>query len=230
MKRKLPSKKNEAIASEPHRVLIVDDHPFMRLGFAASIGREPGLCVCGEAASAEEAVTAVEKLHPDVVVADLNLPGRSGLELIKDLVSLRPELPVIVLSMHDEEIYAERCLRAGGRGYVMKSEGPEKLVAVIRMVLAGGTYVSAKTSANIVEAFSGRRDARKHTPVSQLTDREFEVFQLIGKGLSTDETAAQMHISAKTVETHRMHIKTKLGLRTAAELIAHAARWVSSAV
>ena len=226
MKRKLPPKKNAAPAAK--RVLIVDDHPFLRMGLTESLAREPGLSVCGTFGTAEEALTAVGKLAPDVIVADLNLPGKSGLELIKDLAVLRPGLPVIVLSMHDEEIYAERCLRAGGRGYVMKSEGPEALAAAIRHVLAGGVHVSAKTSARIVEGFSGRRDRQKHSPLGALTDREFEIFQWIGRGLSTQEIADRLHISAKTVETHRMHLKTKLGLGTAPELIAYAARWVAA--
>lgn len=226
MKAKPAAKKNSPPPGK--RVLIVDDHPFLRMGMAEALGREPGLCVCGTAGSAEEALTAIEKLHPDVIVADLNLPGKSGLELIKDVASLRPGLPVIVLSMHDEEVYAERCLRAGGRGYMMKSEGPEELAAAVKIVLAGGIRVSPKISAQIVEAFSGRRSAEKATPLGKLTDREFEVFQSIGQGFSTQEIADRLHISAKTIETHRMHIKTKLGVPTAGELIAYAARWVAA--
>ena len=219
---------NQKIApSESSRVFIVDDHPFLRLGLSEALGREPGLSVCGTAGSAEEALTAIDKLRPDIVVADLNLPGKSGLELIKDVAALCPGLPVIVLSMHDEDVYAERCLRAGGRGYVMKSEGPEKLAAAIRHVLAGGTHVSAKTSARIVEIFSGRGGQDK-SPLGQLTDRELEVFQWIGRGSTTHDIAERLHISAKTVETHRMHLKTKLGIGTAAELIAHAARWMAA--
>ena len=227
MKRQLPAG-NEHAAPAGKRVLIVDDHPFLRVGLVEMLGREPGLCVCGAVASAEEALTAVEQLHPDVVVADLNLPGKSGLELIKDLASLRPGLPVIVLSMHDEDIYAERCLRAGGRGYVMKSEGPEKLANAIRQVLAGGIHVSPQTSARIVETFARRRGAKKQVSVDQLSDREFEIFQWLGRGLSTQEIADRLHISAKTVETHRLHIKGKLGLATVGELVAYAARWAAS--
>ena len=226
MKRKLPAKKNPAPPAK--RVLIVDDHPFLRMGLTESLAREPGLSVCGACGTAEEALMAIEKLAPDVIVADLNLPGKSGLELIKDLFILRPGLPVIVLSMHDEEIYAERCLRAGGRGYLMKSDGPEKLAGAIRHVLAGGVHVSAKTSARIVENFSGRRNREKHSPLGGLTDREFEIFQWLGRGLTTQEIADRLHISAKTVETHRMHLKTKLVLGTAPELTAYAARWVAA--
>ena len=226
MKQKLPGKKAAPPAAS--RVLIVDDHPLLRMGLAEALGREPGLCVCGDVANAEDALAAVERLSPDLVVTDLNLPGKSGLELIKDLASLRPELPVIALSMHNEEIYAERCLRAGGRGYVTKSEGPEKLAEAIRSVLAGGVHVSAKTSARIVETFAGRRAPEKQSPHAQLTDRELEIFQSIGHGFTTREIAARLHISVKTVETHRLHIKAKLGVATAAELIAYAARWVAA--
>lgn len=215
---------NRSASAARKAVLIVDDHPFLRVGLSESLARAPGLCVCGAVGTAEEALTAVEKLGPDVVVADLNLPGKSGLELIKDLASLRPSLPVIVLSMYDEDVYAERCLRAGARGYVMKSEGPERLAAAIGQVLGGGIDVSAKTSAHIVRLFSRGARPERDTPFSQLTDREFEVFQSIGRGLSTRAIARRLHISTKTVETHRVNIKTKLGLATASELIAYAAR------
>ncbi len=225
MKRRLAGK--EAAAPSSARVLIVDDHPFLRLGLADALGKESGLWVCGAVGTAEEALPAIGKLRPDVVVSDLNLPGKSGLELIKDLASLCPGLPVIVLSMHDEEIYAERVLRAGGRGYVMKSEGPEKLATAIRHVLAGGIHVSAKTSARIVEIFSGR-DPRNHSPLSQLSDRELEVFRWLGKGLCTQEVADRLHLSPKTVETHRLSIKKKLRLGSAAELVAYAARWTAA--
>jgi DNA-binding NarL/FixJ family response regulator len=226
MKRKQPATKDSPPTTR--RVLIVDDHPFLRVGLAESLGREPGLSVCGACGSAEEALTSVGTLHPDVVVADLNLPGKNGLELIKDLASLCPGLPVIVLSMHDEEIYAERCLRAGGRGYVMKNEGPEKLAVAIRQVLAGGVYVSATTSMRIVEALSGRGRSKTHSPVSKLTDREFEIFEWVGRGASTQDIANRLHVSVKTIETHRMHIKTKLGIGTSTELVAFAARWVGT--
>ena len=226
MKRELTAKKPAPGAR--CSVLIVDDHPFLRVGLSESLASEPGLSVCGAVGTAEEALTATEKLRPDLVLADLNLPGKSGLELIKDLASLRPGLPVIVLSMHDEEIYAERCLRAGARGYLMKSEAPEKLAAAIRHVLGGGIHVSAQTSAHILNLFSGGRGPKKDSPLGQLTDREFEIFQWIGRGLATREIARRLHISAKTVETHRVHIKTKLDLTTSAELIAFAARWVAA--
>jgi len=227
MTRKRPTRKTAEPAGT--RVLLVDDHPFLRMGLAEALAGEPGLQICGAVATAAEALAAVEQLHPDVVVTDLNLPGRSGLELIKDLANLRPGLPVIVLSMHDEEIYAERCLRAGARGYVMKSEDPGNVATAIRKVLTGGLHVGAKASALILQSFAGIRRGRDATPLGQLTAREFELFQCFGRGASTKEIAAELQISAKTIETHRMHIKAKLGLATAAELTAYAARWVAAA-
>ena len=227
MKRKTPA--TAGGTPERKRVLIVDDHPLVRMGMAEALRKDDRLVVCGEAASAEAALTAVEELQPDVVVADLNLPGKSGLELIKDLASLRPGLPVIVLSIHEEAIYAERCVRAGSRGYIMKSEAPEKLSAAIRHVLAGGVYVSERTSTSILETLSGRNNARETTPLSRLSDRELDVFRVMGQGLSTHEIADRLHIGAKTVETHRMNLKRKLGLKTVAGLVAYAARWIESA-
>ncbi len=226
MKRTPPTTKTSDPASK--RILIVDDHPLLRLGLVEWLAREPGLSICGAFGSAEEALAAVMKLQPDLVVTDLSLPGKSGVELIKDLVSMCPGLPVIALSLHDEELYAERCLRAGGRGYVMKSEGPEKLALAIRQVLAGRTHVSPKTAAHILDLFTGRKTAGTPTPISELTDREFEVFQWIGRGLSTRDVAKRMHISGKTIETHRAHIKSKLSLGNATELVAYAARWVTA--
>lgn len=226
MKRKLPTGKTAA--PEPRRILIVDDHPFLRVGLSESLARVPGLSVCGAVGTAEEALTAVEKLDPHVVLTDLNLPGKSGLELIKDLASMRPNVAVIALSMHDEEIYAERCLRAGARGYLTKNSGVKNMVAAIQQVVAGGIHVSEKTSARIVAAFSGRRAGDGKSQVGLLTDREFELFQWIGRGLPTQEIADRLHLTAKTVETHRMHIKEKLGLATSGELIAYAARWLAA--
>ena len=180
--------------------------------------------MCGEAEDASTAVAAAVKLKPDMVIADISLPGRNGLELIKDLHALQPGLPVLVVSMHDESIYAERVLRAGGRGYVMKGEGGQKLLTAIQQVLGGGIFVSENISARILELFSGRRSGA--SPVEKLSDREFEVFQLIGQGRSTRDIAAELHISIKTVEVHRVNIKEKLDLKTASELIHYAVRWV----
>jgi len=210
------------------KVLIVDDHPMMRFGLTQLINNEPGLSVCGEAETAHQALAAIEKHKPDLVLADITLPDRSGLEMIKDIHAMYPGLAVLAVSMHDEAVYAERVLRAGGRGYVMKQEGGQKLMEAIRLVLSGQIAVSEKMSARILEIFSGRRTAGSGSPVELLTDREFEVFELIGQGKGTREIAQKLHLSVKTVEVHRLHIKEKLKLTTAPELVRHAVRWVES--
>ncbi len=211
-----------------HRVVVVDDHPIMRQGLCALIAAEPDLSVCGEAESAESAMEVVPREKPDLVIADITLPGRNGIELIKDLHSVVPEIPVLVLSMHDEAIYAERVLRVGGRGYVMKQEGGLKLMEAIRKVLSGQVYVSESTSARILESMAGGGRREEVSSVSSLTDRELEVFEMFGKGLGTREIAQKLHLSVKTVEVHRSNIKRKLGLDTANALVRYAVRWVES--
>ena len=202
---------------KPKRVMIVDDHPMTRDGLAYLIDREPDLVVAWQAEDAAQALRMVEKEEPDLALVDITLPDKAGIELIKDMKALRPELVVLVVSMHDESLYAERALRAGARGYITKQEGGAKLMLAIRQVLAGQIYVSAKTSARIVEIFSGQPSAaQERSPVAQLSDREFEVFQLIGQGLATQEIGARLNICAKTVDAHRLNIKSKLGLGTAA--------------
>ena len=209
-------------------ILVVDDHPMMRQGLAALINNEPDLTVCCEAESAGQAMDAIALRKPDLVIADITLPDKSGLELIKDIQAMHPGLRVLVVSMHDESLYAERVLRAGGRGYVMKQEGGKRLMEGIRRVLAGDVYVSDKMSKRILEIFTGQRGNSSGSPVERLTDREFEVFQLIGEGKATRDIAGKLHLSVKTVEVHRLHIKEKLELKTAAELIHFAVRWVES--
>ena len=210
------------------RVFIVDDHPMMRQGLAQIIGPEPDLAICGEAENAEQALDSIGVCKPDLVLADISLPGKNGLELIKDFQALQPGLPVLVISMHDESLYAERVLRAGGRGYIMKQEGGKKLILAIRQVLEGKIYVSEKMSADILETFSGRPAGTEGSPVEKLTDREFEVFQFIGQGTGTRQTAEKLHLSVKTVEAHRANIKAKLKLKSATELIRFAVRWSES--
>jgi DNA-binding NarL/FixJ family response regulator len=215
-------------AQDKKRILIVDDHPMMRQGLAQLIGAEPDLIICGEAENAESALDGIGDLKPDLVLADISLPGKNGLELIKDFQALQPGLPVLVISMHDESLYAGRVLRAGGRGYIMKQAGGKKLMQAIRQVLDGKVYVSEKVSAEILETFSGRRAGTEGSPVEKLTDREFEVFQLVGQGKGTRETAEKLHLSVKTVEAHRANIKVKLKLKSASELIRFAVRWSES--
>jgi DNA-binding NarL/FixJ family response regulator len=206
----------------------VDDHAVMREGLVAQINRESGLVVCGQAETAGAAVAAVESLNPDLVLADITLPGRNGLELIRDLKSLRPGLPVLVLSMHDAALFAERVLRAGGRGYVSKQQSGQKLIQAIRQVLDGRIYLSDEVSTQLFDSLSGQRPAKTLSPVEQLTDRELEVFTLIGQARETKEITRRLGMSAKTVEAHRASIKRKLKLKTGPELTRHAVLWVEA--
>ena len=209
------------------RILVVDDHPMMRDGLRQLVAGEPDLEICGEAEDASSALEQAELLKPDLAIVDITLRSSSGLDFIKDLRIRSPATPVLVLSMHDESLYAERVLRAGGRGYIMKQEGGKKILEGIRQIAAGRTYVSEEVSARILDAFSGAQGEAK-SPVDTLTDREFQVFQLIGQGLSTKEMADKLHVSAKTVEVHRVNIKEKLNLHTAPELLRFAVRWTEA--
>lgn len=221
----MPGTKNSA----KKRIVIVDDHPMMRQGLVALIQNEKDLEVVREAENAAQAFEAVQKFKPDLLLADITLPDKSGLELIKDIQAAGGATPsILVISMHDEALYVERVLRAGGRGYIMKQEGGKKLMVAIRQVLSGQIYVSEKMSSKILEIFSGRRPEASSSPVEKLTDREFEVFQLIGKGLTTLQMANELHVSTKTVEVHRANIKTKLNMKTAPELLRYAVRWAES--
>ena len=209
-------------------ILIVDDHPFMRAGVAQLLNRQPDLVVLAEAGDVAAAARVIAARKPDLVLTDITLPGRSGLEFIKDLQVSHPGLPVLVVSMHDEMIYAERALRAGARGYIMKEAGGENLLAAIRQIFAGQVYVSPRMAARVLDGLSGHGQRRSHSPIGQLTDREFEVFQLVGAGKSTREIAQQLGISPKTADVHRGRIKEKLGLTHATELVRHAVRWVEA--
>jgi DNA-binding NarL/FixJ family response regulator len=210
------------------RVLIVDDHPMTRRGLVALIDSEPDLSVCGEAGNAREALEAAKNLNADLALVDITLPGQSGLALIKDFRLWVPELYILVLSMHDEDLYAERVLRAGGHGYIMKSEGGAELLQAIRHVLGGATYLSQKVSGKIVNAYVGRGKKMGDAAVGQLSEREFEVFQLMGQGLPTTEMGRRLHLSPKTVDTHRLHIKEKLRVKSVPELVRYAVRWTTS--
>ena len=212
----------------PKRLLIVDDHPMMRNGLAQLIDHEDDLEVCAEADNAGQAINAVARQKLDLALVDISLPDKNGLELIKDIRALKPDLPILVVSMHDEMIYAERVLRAGARGYIMKQEGGQKFLVAIRQVLAGKVFVSEKMSARILENFSGKQSEPSGSPVKRLSDREFEVFQLIGQGIGTRAIAGRLHLSVKTVEVHRANIKAKLNLTTATELVHYAVRWLDA--
>jgi len=210
------------------RILVVEDHPLMRAGLAQLINRQGDMEVCGEAGSPAAAIQELARSKPDLILTDITMPGRSGFEFIKDLVAERPGRLILVVSMHDEVIYAERALRAGARGYVMKDAGGENLLAAIRQVLAGQVYLSPNMSARILEDLSGRRPRGSDSPIERLSDREFEILQLVGLGKSTRDIAAQLHLSPKTVDVHRGHIKEKLQLKDATELVRYAVRWVET--
>lgn len=218
----------KSAARSKKQILIVDDHPMMREGLAQLIDHEPDLTAAIQASTAAQALEAIALRRPDLALIDISLPDKNGLELIKDLQALYPDLPTLVVSMHDESLYAERVLRAGGRGYIMKQEGGRKLMDAIRQVLAGQIYVSEKVSAKILEHYSGRRPDAMHSPVERLSDREFEVFQLIGQGQGTRQIAEHLHLSVKTVEVHRANIKRKLELKAATELVRFAIRWTEA--
>lgn len=209
-------------------ILLVDDHPLMRDGLATLINRQPDLAVFGEAGDPMAASQALIKGNPDLILTDITMPGRSGFEFIKDLIAAKADRLILVVSMHDEVIYAERALRAGARGYVMKEAGGENLLAAIRRVLDGQVYLSQKMSARILENATGRKPRGSASPIEALTDREFEIFQLIGHGKSTRDIAGQLHLSTKTVDVHRGHIKEKLELHDATALVRHAVRWVET--
>jgi DNA-binding NarL/FixJ family response regulator len=210
------------------RVLIVDDHPMTRSGLAYLINHQPDMIACCEAQDAAEALKGVVQSKPDLVLTDFTLPDKNGLELIKDIRAVAPQLPILVISMHEESLYAERVLRAGARGYITKEEGGERLMRAIRHVLSGTIYVSDKMSARILEIFSGGTSVQERSPVEELSDREFEIFELLGDGLSTQQIAERLHLSMKTVDAHRAKIKEKLKLKTTNELISYAARWTAS--
>lgn len=210
------------------RILIVDDHPVVREGLVQQINREAGLTVCGEAANASQALSKIGELEPDLVVVDINLPGRNGLELMRDIRSQNPDLPLLVLSMHDENVFAERVLRAGGRGYISKQAGGDKLLVAIRTVLDGQIYVSETISTRLLNSLSGKHAVKAASPIEQLTDRELEVFTLIGEAMETKKIARLLNMSCKTVEAHRASIKRKLKLKTGPELTRHAVLWVEA--
>jgi len=212
---------------QQHRILIVDDHPIFRKGIAMLLQHEADLVICGEAETAAEALGLVDRLLPDIVVADISLKDVNGIELVKSLRSLRPELPVLMLSMHEESLYAERALRAGARGYLMKQSPPDLVVTAIRQVLRGDLYLSPSANHRMLNAFLSGQKPTAHDAVEQLSDRELEIFELLGKGHGTSMIAHELRVSVKTVEAHRAHIKTKLNLSSAPELMRAAVEWVT---
>jgi len=219
--------KTKPIASQIKRIMIVDDHPMMREGLRGTIRGEPDLEICCEAEDAKQAIEALKNSTPDLVLMDITLPGKSGLELLKDIRVTHPNLPVLVLSMHDESLYAERALRAGAGGYITKQQSPAELLSAIRKVMSGQTYVSRQLSEKILKLYSGRQVATT-SPLEMLTDREFEVFHLIGEGKTTAQIAPHLHLSPKTVAVHYANIRRKLKLETYSDLIRFAVRMQES--
>ncbi len=215
-------------ASQKQKIFIVDDHPIVRKGLVQMIDQDPGLVVCGEADGAQSALESLKKCKPDLIIVDISLQGVDGIELIKTIKARHGNLPALVVSMHDESLFAERALRAGARGYIMKQEAIEKMMGAIRKVLRGELYISEKVSANIVNKFISGKSEGVRSPIEALSHREFEVFQLIGQGFGTRQIAKDLNVSVKTVESYRANIKEKLKLSTATELIKHAVHWVES--
>ena len=221
-------KQSDQTPDNKTRILIVDDHPIVRQGLAELINHEEDFAVCGQAEDYHEALRAIGQLNPDMAVVDISLKETSGLELIKDIHSQHPDLPVLALSMHDETLYAERALRAGAMGYIMKQEATENVIAAIRRVLGGELYVSERMASRMVRKLVTGQTVTNASPVDSLSDRELEVFRLIGKGHGTRQISERLCLSVKTIETYRAHIKDKLNLADAAELLQYAIQWVSS--
>ncbi|HZV35760.1 MAG TPA: response regulator transcription factor [Verrucomicrobiae bacterium] len=213
---------------EKTKILLVDDHPLVREWLANLINQQLDLQVCGEAANSSEALEHVGTAKPDIAVVDISMEGGSGIELIKNIKALYPNVIVIVLSMHDEMLYAERALRAGARGYIMKREATKKILLALRAVLAGKLYISDKVNELMAEKFVEGRLGSSESPVEQLSDRELEVFQLLGRGLSTRQIAEDLNVSFKTVQAYCARIKDKLNLTNATELLREAIRWHDS--
>jgi DNA-binding NarL/FixJ family response regulator len=221
----MTSKPQMGIQVKKCRVLLVDDHPIVRQGLALLIEREADLCVCGEAEGAHSAYHAIDTLRPDLVVLDISLNGPDGLDVLKEIRMKSGILPVLILSMHDESIYAERAMRAGANGYIMKQEATEKVLVAIRRILQGEVYLSDRLTSTMLQQYVRGTSPAKGSPLFNLTDRELEVFRLIGEGHGTRQIADELHLSVKTIESYQAHIKEKLALRNARELVQHAIEW-----
>jgi DNA-binding NarL/FixJ family response regulator len=206
-------------------VFIVDDHPLLRQGLSLMIDRENDLAVCGEAEEAQAAMQAIPQCHPDILIVDISLNGPDGLDLLKSVRTSHPNLPVLILSMHDEATYAERALRARANGYIMKQEATEKVLVAVRRILNGDVYLSDRMANKMLRQYIGGASVALQSRLSALSDRELEVFRSIGDGRSTRQIAEELHLSVKTVETYQAHLKEKLALRSGRELIQLAIQW-----
>ncbi|HEX3728407.1 MAG TPA: response regulator transcription factor [Opitutaceae bacterium] len=210
------------------RVFVVDDHPITRRGIIALVTEDVNLVVCGEAESAPQALELIPKLNPDLAIIDISLASMNGIELMKNLKALLPKLPVLIMSMHDENLYAERALRAGARGYIMKQEASQKIVTAIHRVLSGELYLSDQMQEKMLKRIVDGRNEENVFSIDKLSDREMEVFQLIGNGFSTRQIAAQLNLSVKTIESYREHLKLKLMLDKGSDMTRYAIQWVQS--
>jgi DNA-binding NarL/FixJ family response regulator len=212
-------------APRKNRILVVDDHPIVRQGLALLINQEADLVVCGEAEEAMGAMHVLASSKPDILIVDISLSGPDGIDLLKNIRNIYPSLPVLILSMHDESIYAERALRAGANGYIMKQEATEKVLVALRRILGGEIYVSDRIANKMLKHYITGSSTIRQSSIADLSDRELEVFRLIGEGHGTRQIAEELHLSVKTVESYQAHIKEKLSLRSARELMQHAIQW-----
>jgi len=224
----MKKEKQTAPAGQRNRIFIVDDHPIVRKGLAQLINQEPDMVVCGEAENAQNALELLKRIRPDLAIVDISLQGIDGIELIKKIKDRDINLPILVVSMHDESLFAERALKVGAKGYIMKQEAIEKMMEAIRKVINGEVYVSERVSATIVKKFIDGKAESGRSPVEVLSNRELEVFQLIGQGFGTRQIAQELNVSIKTVESYRANIKEKLNLRNASELMRHAVHYIDS--
>jgi DNA-binding NarL/FixJ family response regulator len=221
----MASRAQIAMQTKKCRVLLVDDHPIVRQGLGLLIEREADLTVCGEADCAHSAFQAISTLQPDIVVLDISLNGPDGLDVLKEIRMKTANLPVLILSIHDESIYAERAMRAGANGHIMKQEATEKVLVAIRRILQGEVYLSDRLTNAMLQHYVRGESPAKTSPLVNLTDRELEVFRLIGEGRGTRQIADELHLSVKTIESYQEHIKEKLALRNSRQLLQHAIEW-----
>jgi DNA-binding NarL/FixJ family response regulator len=224
----MSAKKQKKAEEDKSKILVVDDHPMIREGLVSLIDDQQDLVACGQAEDAPEALKAISETKPDIVVLDISLKSSSGIELMKSIKAQYPKLPVLILSMHNEDLYAERALRAGAMGYIMKSEASEKLLTAIYCILGGQIYVSDKVSKKLLRKLARGKIEMTGSPIDSLSDRELEVFRLIGQGFGTSQIAEKLYLSVKTIETYRTHIKEKLNLANADELRQYAIQWLNS--
>lgn len=223
---KTSASKADNTQAQACKVLLVEDHPMFREHLSQLINRELGMAVCGEADNIQDAMKLVHETRPHIAIVDITLRGSSGLELLKDIKAQGLDINVLVLSMHDEELYAERALRAGAKGYITKNEASTEVIKAIHSVMQGEVYASRQMTAKLLERMTQKRSSSALTGMETLADRELEVFQLLGRGKSTREIAQMLHLGESTVETYRARIKEKLQLRSAAELYLRAGQWV----